>query len=152
MDRIGMRTGRIDHEPRPMNILIRLDLIAVCDLPDRRYFLVQAKRRPVFYGVLGHSQGEFPRIDDRRDVYKRQGFGCVLDGSERIDQVLKDALLWDVMSGVARRAWSRNENAITTSMEYNEIMEGKDHITLPYLVDDNPVSYTHLQLESADDG
>lgn len=70
------------------------------------------------------------------------GFGCVLDGSERIDQVLKDALLWDVMSGVARRAWSRNENAITTSMEYNEIMEGKDHITLPYLVDDNLIDET----------
>lgn len=64
------------------------------------------------------------------------GFGLVLDGSQRVDKILNDALLWDVMSGVARRAWSRNENAITTSMEYNELMNDKDHITLPYLVDD----------------
>lgn len=62
------------------------------------------------------------------------GFGCVLDGSERVDEILKNSMPWDVMGGVARRAWARNENAITTSMEYNEIMEGQDHITLPYLV------------------
>ena len=65
------------------------------------------------------------------------GFGCVLDGSERIDEVLKSAMPWDVMGGVARRAWARNENALSTSMEYNQIMEGHDHITLPYLVNDS---------------
>jgi len=64
------------------------------------------------------------------------GFGCVLDGSERIDTILKNAMPWDVMGGVARRAWARNENAITTSMEYNKVMEGQDHITLPYIVSD----------------
>ena len=64
------------------------------------------------------------------------GYGCVLDGSTRIDEILKSAMPWDVMGGVARRAWARNENAISTSIEYNEIMEGQDHITLPYLVDD----------------
>ena len=64
------------------------------------------------------------------------GFGCVLDGSDRIDEVLKSAMPWDVMGGVARRAWARNENAMTTSMEYNEMMAGQDHITLPYLVND----------------
>lgn len=62
------------------------------------------------------------------------GFGCVLDGSDRIDRILRDSMPWDVMGGVARRAWARNENAITTSMEYNQIMEGHDHITLPYLI------------------
>lgn len=65
------------------------------------------------------------------------GFGCVLDGSERIDQVLKSAMPWDVMGGVARRAWARNANAITTSLEYNEIMAGDDHITLPFITDAN---------------
>lgn len=64
------------------------------------------------------------------------GFGMVLDGSERVDEVLKSAMPWDVMGGVARRAWARNENAISTSIEYNEIMKGKDHITLPYIVED----------------
>ena len=62
------------------------------------------------------------------------GFGCVLDGSARIDEVLKSAVPWDVMGGVARRAWARNENALTTSMEYNQIMDGQDHISLPYMV------------------
>lgn len=65
------------------------------------------------------------------------GFGMVLDGSERVDEILKSSMPWDVMGGVARRAWARNENAMTTSKEYNEIMKGKDHITLPYTVDDN---------------
>ncbi len=65
------------------------------------------------------------------------GFGCVLDGSERIDEILKSAMPWDVMGGVARRAWARNENAIETSMEYNKVMEGQDHITLPYFVEDS---------------
>lgn len=62
------------------------------------------------------------------------GFGMVLDGSERVDEILNDAMLWDVMGGVARRNWARNENAMTTVMEYNEVMKGKDHITVPYLV------------------
>lgn len=61
------------------------------------------------------------------------GFGLVLDGSERIDEVIKSAMPWDVMGGVARRSWARNENAIETSIEYNKIMQGQDHITLPYV-------------------
>ena len=61
------------------------------------------------------------------------GFGMVLDGSERVDEVLKTAMLWDVMGGVARRAWARNENSITTSIEYNERNKGTDHITIPFL-------------------
>ena len=39
------------------------------------------------------------------------------------------------MGGVARRAWARNENALTTSMEYNDI-DKANHITLPYLTDE----------------
>lgn len=60
------------------------------------------------------------------------GFGMVLDGSERVDNILRSSMPWDVMGGVARRAWARNENAVSTCIEYNEIMEGKDHITIPY--------------------
>lgn len=67
------------------------------------------------------------------------GFGLVLDGSERIDDVIKSALPWDVMGGVARRSWARNENALATSIEYNEISDGYDHITLPYIADDDLV-------------
>ena len=64
------------------------------------------------------------------------GYGCVLDGSRRIDEILVNALAWDVMGGVARRAWARNENALSTVMEYNQKSEGRDQLTLPYLVDD----------------
>lgn len=67
------------------------------------------------------------------------GFGMVLDGSQRVDDVLSSAMLWDVMGGVARRAWARNENSIATSIEYNKMREGKDHITLPYIPDENLV-------------
>ena len=64
------------------------------------------------------------------------GFGCVLDGSERIDEVLRNAVLWDVMAGVARRAWARNEHAIETVKEYNKTMAGSDLLTLPHLAED----------------
>lgn len=64
------------------------------------------------------------------------GFGLVLDGSERVDEVIRHAVAWDVMGGVARRAWARNENSIATSMRYNQTNAGTDHITLPYIADE----------------
>jgi urocanate hydratase len=67
------------------------------------------------------------------------GFGMVLDGSKRVDSILESSMLWDVMGGVARRAWARNENAIATSREYNLMNEGRDHITLPYLADEQAI-------------
>ncbi|NLC39697.1 MAG: urocanate hydratase [Clostridiaceae bacterium] len=64
------------------------------------------------------------------------GFGLLLDGSERVDRIIDDALQWDVMSGIARRSWARNPNAITTAEKWNERHDdGK--ITLPYLADKN---------------
>lgn len=67
------------------------------------------------------------------------GFGLVLDGSERIDEIIKSAMMWDVMGGVARRNWARNENALSTSVEYNKNYEGRGHITIPYIADDKLV-------------
>lgn len=61
------------------------------------------------------------------------GFGLVLDGSARIDNIIKSAMPWDVMGGVARRAWARNENSISTSIEYNKMRSGEEHITLPFI-------------------
>ncbi|GAB6084960.1 urocanate hydratase [Alkaliphilus crotonatoxidans] len=61
------------------------------------------------------------------------GFGMVLDGSERVDRILRSAMPWDVMGGVARRAWARNENSIDTSIEFNQNHENLGHITLPYI-------------------
>jgi urocanate hydratase len=64
------------------------------------------------------------------------GFGLVLDGSERVDEIIRLALAWDVMGGVARRAWARNEGALDTSIRYNQGHRGSDHLTLPYLADE----------------
>lgn len=70
------------------------------------------------------------------------GFGLVLDGSERVDNIIKSAIPWDVMGGVARRAWARNENSISTSVEYNNMRKGSDHITLPYIVEEALIKST----------
>ena len=67
------------------------------------------------------------------------GFGLVLDGSHRADEIVKSALSWDVMSGVARRSWARNENSIETVIEFNKMNEGTDHITVPYIADEDAV-------------
>lgn len=67
------------------------------------------------------------------------GFGLVLDGSYRIDEIIKSAMTWDVMGGVSRRSWARNEHSIETVIEFNKTHEGTDHVTLPYLADDDLV-------------
>ena len=64
------------------------------------------------------------------------GFGLVLDGSERVDDVIKSALDWDVMDGVARRSWARNSHAVETSIEWNQRNKDKGHITLPFVPND----------------
>lgn len=66
------------------------------------------------------------------------GFGMVCDGSERVDEILKKAMLWDVMGGVARRSWARNENAMSTVKEWNDTqMENGFYITEPNLADES---------------
>jgi urocanate hydratase len=61
------------------------------------------------------------------------GFGMVLDGSERVDEILQSAMLWDVIGGVARRSWARNEHSIETIIEFNRDYAGKAHVTIPYI-------------------
>ena len=67
------------------------------------------------------------------------GFGLVLDGSERVDAIIENALTWDVMGGVARRAWARNQNAISTAMEWNREHEHVGQITIPHMPEDGLV-------------
>ncbi len=65
------------------------------------------------------------------------GFGMVCDGSERVDEILKRAMLWDVMGGVARRSWARNPNAMETVREWNDTQSDRGFmITEPYIVND----------------
>lgn len=70
------------------------------------------------------------------------GFGMVLDGSERVDEILKTAMPWDVMVGVARRAWATNENSIETVLEYNKQFKGEDHLTIPFVPDQELIERT----------
>jgi len=70
------------------------------------------------------------------------GFGMVLDGSKRVDEILINSIPWDAMVGVARRNWARCENSIDTASQYNKKFQGKDHITIPYVADDNLIEKT----------
>ncbi len=67
------------------------------------------------------------------------GFGLVLDGSERVDGIIRMALDWDVMCGVARRAWARNDHALETVLEWNREMGTDGQITLPYIPEEGLV-------------
>ncbi len=48
------------------------------------------------------------------------GFGMVLDGSKRVDDILKTAMIHDVLTGVSRRAWAQNPHAISTIEAMNQ--------------------------------
>lgn len=61
------------------------------------------------------------------------GFGLVLDGSERVDNIIRSAMLWDVMGGIARRSWARNQHSIEVAVEFNKKHQGNGHITIPYI-------------------
>ena len=65
------------------------------------------------------------------------GNAILLDGSKKADEVIKKGLSWDVMGGVARRSWARNENAVATVKKWNKENENKGHITLPNIADDD---------------
>ena len=67
------------------------------------------------------------------------GFGMVCDGSERVDRILRSAMLWDVMGGVARRSWARNPNAMSTVREFNHAHAEGYQITEPFVADDQIV-------------
>jgi urocanate hydratase len=62
------------------------------------------------------------------------GFGMVLDGSETANQNLRNMLYFDVNNGIARRAWARNKNALST-IERELLKNNGIKITLPHEVD-----------------
>jgi len=74
------------------------------------------------------------------------GFGMVCDGSERVDEILRSAMLWDVMGGVARRSWARNEHAMETSETFNTTHGDSYHITMPYVADEELINKLITQL------
>ncbi|MCF7911721.1 MAG: urocanate hydratase [Candidatus Cloacimonetes bacterium] len=68
------------------------------------------------------------------------GFGLLLDGSAHADKVIKSALSWDVMGGVARRSWARNQPALETASIWNKKHPDEGHITIPFLADDELIN------------
>ncbi len=68
------------------------------------------------------------------------GFGLVLDGSERVDNIIRSAMSWDVMGGVARRNWARNPNAMEVAISYNLENCNGDQITVPFLPNNSLIS------------
>ncbi len=63
------------------------------------------------------------------------GFGLVLDGSERVDGIIRSAMSWDVMCGVARRNWATNGDAMAVAAGYNRENDNGDQITIPHVAD-----------------
>ncbi len=74
------------------------------------------------------------------------GFGLLLDGSNQVDEIIQSAISWDVMGGVARRAWARNLNSITVAIGFNEENMETDHISIPYIPEDDLIE---TQVEEA---
>jgi urocanate hydratase len=64
------------------------------------------------------------------------GFGLVLDGSPAVDGIIRSAMAWDVMGGVARRSWARNANAMEVAAAHNRQNKSGEQITLPFIADD----------------
>jgi len=67
------------------------------------------------------------------------GFGLVLDGSDDAHNRATSMLAWDVNNGVARRAWARNENALTAIKRAMEL-DANLKVTIPEIVDDDIVT------------
>ncbi|NLL37020.1 MAG: urocanate hydratase [Fretibacterium sp.] len=67
------------------------------------------------------------------------GFGLVLDGRPETDEIIRSAMMWDVLGGVARRAWARCENSMEVGREVNSKYPNDYHFTLPYSASDELV-------------
>lgn len=67
---------------------------------------------------------------------KNSGYGLVLDGSHRVDEIIRSSLEWDVMVGVSRRSWARNPNSMKVAEEWNIENQGRGKITLPHISED----------------
>lgn len=74
------------------------------------------------------------------------GFGLVLDGSDKVDNIIRSAMSWDVMGGVARRNWARNPNAMEVAMAHNKDNHNGDQVTVPFLPDESLIEKAVLHI------
>ena len=63
------------------------------------------------------------------------GFGMLLDGSQDSSYRADLMLNWDVSNGVARRAWSGNQNAYDTIADTMKSSKNGLKITMPEFCD-----------------
>lgn len=65
------------------------------------------------------------------------GFGLFLDGTDDAERKLKNMLYFDVNNGIARRAWARNEGALTAIQkeQSQELI-----VTIPHQADDSLIN------------
>ena len=68
------------------------------------------------------------------------GYGMVLDGSKRVDNILKQAMIYDVMAGVSRRSWATNSHAMQTVDAFNKNQHQASVLT-PYVADEDLIDH-----------
>ena len=64
------------------------------------------------------------------------GFGLVIDGSDDSENRIQSMISWDVINGLTRRSWARNDAAMSTVSKASESNERLD-VTMPNIVDSN---------------
>ena len=52
-------------------------------------------------------------------MFSLGGFGLVLDGSERVDGIIRSAVEWDVVGGLARRHYARHVHACAQRADHS---------------------------------
>ena len=66
-------------------------------------------------------------------VHRGRGKGRrTVVSSGLVERIIEGALSWDVLDGVARRAWARNSNAIEVAAAWNRVNGERGQITLSY--------------------
>ncbi|WP_294728640.1 urocanate hydratase [Fusobacterium nucleatum] len=63
------------------------------------------------------------------------GYGLILDGSDKINDIIDRGILFDVLCGVSRRAWARNINSINLLNSYDDNVDYK--FSLPNICEDD---------------
>ncbi len=66
------------------------------------------------------------------------GFGMLLDGTADADRKLHSMLHFDVNNGIARRAWAKNEGALSAierAQKHNPLLK----VTMPFVADDKTI-------------
>ena len=76
------------------------------------------------------------------------GFGLLIDGSDDSDNRIKSMISWDVINGLTRRSWARNDAAMRTVRNASESNENLN-VTMPNIVDNNILDTVFKSLDDS---